>query len=119
MSKVYGFKDRTTAERLRNLAGVSEPNSRPQGARVIKGQGWILKTPVGGILGRVGDTCGIAECTVYKINYSSGNLQPRQVGGVDSVQPVYNIFASDVAGDVFITAKEVDGKLVVDAEDCG
>lgn len=73
--------------------------------------GWVLETPPLGIPGKDGYTVSSRNCEIILI--SSSTLVRT---GIDV--PVTNIFTGDIEGDILITAKLVDNKLVVDAEDC-
>ena len=77
------------------------------------GGGKIFKTPSGGIAKRnlFDNQCSFATCVEYIIN------EDDILASADRTEKVYNIWACDIFGDTFITAKSVSGKWVVDAED--
>ena len=76
------------------------------------GGGIICMTPSGGIAARSGTTCGTATCNTYTISVSD------VLTATGSTEEVNNIFSSAIAGSVYITAKNVAGDWVADAEDC-
>lgn len=114
---VYGF-DLSDAQSLKYLAkkmqgqggdlGKNLPGILPDGNNKI-----IAMTPAGGIPARAADVAGMAQCDQYGIG-PDGDL-------VDLETPtqVFNIFGSDIAGDVYILASFCGGKYLADAEDCG
>ena len=73
----------------------------------------LAVAPSGGISARSGSTAGSADCHVYYL--SSGDVQ-----NAGSTIKVYNWSQTAVAGNAYITIKEVGatGEWVVDAEDC-
>jgi hypothetical protein len=81
--------------------------------------GWVFKTPVGGIPARVGTACGSADCTPYYVTANGDLTEVRTDDDEAITEEVFNIFSSDVAGEVYITAKSSFGVLLIDAEDCG
>lgn len=78
----------------------------------------IFKTPSGGIPARSSTTCGSADCTPYTID-DAGELVELKTGATSREIEIFNPFGSDIGGSVYITAKEIHGVLIVDAEDCG
>jgi hypothetical protein len=79
----------------------------------------IFKTPSGGIPARSGTTCGTANCTPYTINDAGVLVELRAYGGGALAVPVHSIFSEAIGSEVYITAKDIYGMLVVDSEDCG
>ena len=81
---------------------------------------YLLQTPTGGIPARSGTTAGSADCTPYYIDTLNSDAITEMTDENDASQTlkVYNVFGSPVAGSVYITAKRVNGVLLVDAEDC-
>ena len=123
----YGFAEKTTAEKLSRFARTElQPPVGPVALVNAKGNGWILKTPAEGIEGR--DDTGVpfsppipgkADCVNHIIN-GDGYLVPQlDDEGNDMTVEVHNIFLTAIAGDVFITAKNVGTFVIADAEDCG
>ena len=116
----YAFNERGVAEKLVEIAGNYKPGMGPAQIVPTKGNGWIFKTPVGGIAAIAGSVAGSADCTPYFID-DAGNLVEHKGanGSASTTVEVFNIFSSPIAGDTFITAKMVHNRPVADAEDCG
>lgn len=119
----FNFADRKDIERVldmvhapphRNL--LPDQTTFPQ---EYVTEGFLLRTPSGGIPARSGTTAGKANCTPYYINASTDTIT-ELTDNSDAAQTfeVYNVFGTAVAGNVYITAKRVYGVLLVDAEDC-
>lgn len=117
----FGFNRREDAETALRI--VRDPPKRPP-AKIgtLSGPpatpGYIFQTPSGGIAARSGTTCGSAACTPYYIDPSGAITELTDNGGSSQTQTVYNIFATAIGGSAYITAKQVFGVLVADAEDC-
>jgi hypothetical protein len=129
--------DNPRKPKMKNF-GISREGSLTSGIvnrGTVATTGWIFKTPTDGIpaIGTVTpDEPGRADCTAYFINYIDeldAALQPTGVklprleplfatNGDSIILEILNIFSTDIAGDTFITVKEVFRRLVVDAEDC-
>ena len=115
----YAFKNRTDAEALLALLPTA---NRPNSQRVRFGPrlttGWLFFTPPGGIPAAGEELCGEAECTPYFIDE---NFNKKEIldDGESFTVTVLNVFSTAVGGDRFVTAKEIYGRYVVDAEDCG
>lgn len=117
MSNVYGFSDLPVARRLKRLARTGQPIGPAQPAH---GQGWIFKTPAGGLPAATGDTPGQAECIPYYIDENDVLVEWTDNDGNSVTETVYNIFEAgdDIPGDTKITAKMVANRVCVDAADC-
>ena len=77
--------------------------------------GKIFKTPTGGIAKRVNLACVSKNCPEYILN-DDDELEIVDANPENWLE-VYNIWACDIFGNTFVTAKSVSGKWVVDAED--
>lgn len=110
----------STGEGLLALTGAF---SGPRGVNVawclrahgIGGEGWLLKTPVGGIPAKSGTTWGSATCDVYYLD-DNGDEQPDPGG--QQVTCYHGHPDDAIAGEIFIHAKTVRGKLLADVEYC-
>ena len=107
----YGF-NRADARSLTEMIGGDtniSPGGKPRKEVVHR----IFMTPSGGIDARSGAVPGMASCTEYYIDADD------ELTATGQSYDVFNIFSTDIGGEVYITAKIVRGKLVADAEDCG
>ncbi len=106
--KVYGFRDKRTAEDLKALAEGSDGTYQE-----LRGSSpsYILQTPGGGIAARSGTTVSSANCTVYSI--ISGTLT-----SAGFTLPVYNLSTTAVGATKYIGAVWMGGVLVAVWEDC-
>jgi hypothetical protein len=78
------------------------------------GGGLLLKTPVAGIPASDGVTAQFASCEEQQIDPST-----KQITGTGINYDIHNSFSSPIAGEVFITAKQLpNGIWQIDAEDC-
>jgi len=124
----YLFSKREDVEALLKLVDSEGPLRLP-GSRIrrenVLTTGWIFFTPAGGIPAKSGARCGRADCVPF---YLKGVKVDDEIE-VDLVElldnddqsitvEVVNIFSSPIAGNSFITAKEIYRRLVADAEDC-
>ena len=114
----YAFNDRLVAEKLVEIAGNYKPGMGPAQLVPTKGNGWIFKTPSGGIPARSALIPGKAECTAYYIDPGGTLMEHLAPDGSQITLEVYNPFTVAVEGSTWITAKMVHNKPVVDAEDC-
>jgi hypothetical protein len=115
----FNFREREVAVGLKKIYEM-EPWRKPKVGNVlgdILSHGYIFKTPTGGIPARSGDQCGKANCTAYYID-QTGKLKTHTVANQSQLVEVYNPFSTAIVGDRYITAKNVFGQIVVDAEDC-
>jgi hypothetical protein len=121
----FDFKEREVAVGLKKIYEM-EPWRKPKVGNVIGEMlthGYIFKTPAGGIPARNGDQCGKAKCTAYFIS-RDGKIKPHTLPSQSQSSQqmidveVYNPFSTAIVGDRYITAKNVFGQIVVDAEDC-
>jgi len=78
----------------------------------------IFQAPSGGIPARSGTTCGTANCKPFIINDSGVLVELLSATNTSQSVPVYSIFSEAVAGNAYITVKDVFGMLAVDSEDC-
>ena len=120
----YAFKKRVDIESVLEL--VNNPQNktdRKQGPTIgpTLTTGYLFLTPAAGIPARSGTTPGEADCTPYVIEIVSGTATmvelTNNAGAVQTVK-VYNVFGADITGSAYITAKNVFGVVVADAEDC-
>lgn len=79
----------------------------------------VFKTPSGGIAGRSTDTCGNAECDTYWIDNDGLITQLLDANDDPIKTTIFNMFTGSIGGSRYITAKDVHGIAVIDAEDCG
>ncbi len=115
----FTFREREVAVGLKRIY-ETEPWQTPKVGTIVGDMltyGYIFKTPVGGIPSRSGDQCGKANCTAYYID-QDGKLKTHTFNSQTQLVEVLNPFSTAIAGDVYITAKNVFGQIVVDAEDC-
>ena len=96
----YSFSSREIAEALadvgRQAMSGQMPGQDPTGRETI-----LVKTPTGGIDGRVGDTCTSADCT--RVYVTGGNLSEN----TGLTVPVINVTESDVEADTYVSAYRV------------
>jgi hypothetical protein len=107
--KTYGF-NKDDANALIESIGNGE-STFPLGGGGQQQLSRIFQTPPGGIAARSGTTAGSASCTEY---YVSGST----ITATGKSYTVYNIFGTTIGSEVYITAKLVRGKWIMDAEDC-
>jgi hypothetical protein len=105
----YGF-NKDDAQSLVSMIGTGESvtGTKPPGQQQLSR---IFQTPPGGIAARSGTTAGSAECDEY---YVSGST----ITATGKSYTVHNIFGTTIGSEVYITAKLVRGKWIMDAEDC-
>ena len=121
----FNFKNRADIERvLGRTSRESQPKVSLEGPEELKRltHGWIYKTPAGGIPAATGTSpvvAGSAACTPYYINADAELTALTNDAGSAQTQTIYNIFSGAITANAFITAKEVFGVKVADAEDCG
>lgn len=120
----YNFARRADIEATLEMIRAPRPTpSPPASATRVNGfasEGYILKTPAGGIDARSGDTVSSAQCEVYAIDNNSNLIPLPSVRTGETLKlEVFNVFSSAIGGDAYITAKLVFNRLVADAEDCG
>lgn len=126
---LYGFKDESTAKTLKAIAvfeqqrpdttdqggdfgGQPRPSQNVMPVRGLSGGGAMLRTQSVGIAAMVGDTPGMATCDMW------GFQDATTIADAAKEVDVYNIFSTAIAGNTYITAKRINGRWVVDAEDC-
>lgn len=112
----FGFKDRRVAIALKK-------SIQPGQATVADGlhratEGYVLKTPVGGIPAQAAGVAGKATCTLYYINEADTLTTFKDTSDTPITVTVWNIATEPIAGDTYIQAKTVFGKLVADWEEC-
>ena len=107
---VYGFK---SAKQARDLI-------KPPG-HIVPGETWepgaILLTPAEGIPART-NVPGFADCGVWAINESDELTEVIMNDGTPMTVKAYNVFAEEIPGNVYATAKRIYNKLVIDAAEC-
>ena len=68
---LYGFNDRNTAKRLKQIANTLPPALDPS-LGLEYTDAWFVKSPVGGVPAIDGTTLGSAVCPCYKLTYDEG-----------------------------------------------
>ena len=116
----FGFNSRRKAENLSRIANQDPPSWTGRDVQEIVSRNWIVKTPSGGIPGRVGDTPGQAVCDVRYINARDPNnpgvalIADDNFGTLGQYElTVFNIFTTAILGNEEYVAVMVGGNPVV------
>lgn len=110
---VYGF-NRQDAEAL--LQGIGGSGKSPQMALNQLANGFIIKTPSGGIPKKVGSTVTMVNCDVY---YLAGTGSTRTLTAAGFQVPVGNFSSTDdIAANKEVLPTMHGGALLANYEDC-
>jgi hypothetical protein len=119
---VYGFADRTTAEKLRQMAGL--PAIRDTRTTPEEGANWEVRTPSAGIAAKTAaaETYPSAECDLFYIVTDSAGVI-RRVQALDGSTPVKlrvgNRSTTAIPGNRFVSAtRYIGGAYIVTVDDC-
>lgn len=123
MTSLFGFADRSVAERLKTIG--SGPELAPQPDLEDDSLLWVLRTPAAGIPGvsdPESETLPTAACEAYSLVLDGAVMRRVRLKNPDGdpyLVTVANMAADAIAGGVFIRASRcVGGGFLVDWASC-
>jgi hypothetical protein len=131
MTDIYGFRKRSTAEKLNAFveSGAipktrTETSNDPPRPKITKI--FIVKTPAGGIPARINQIVTAADCPLYRLeawgtgDYQTSIVQHTSESGHPVYAKVWNLSTTAVAGDTYLQVmrETLSGAILANWEDC-